>query len=284
MRYRRKTVSALAAAAALVAGLGPALGTADAAEAAEAVRVVTGQAYRTASGPQSFDVYLPPAGAGAAPYPGIVFVHGGGWFRGDKKEFVDEARAAAERGYVAMAITYTLGLPGYPREVEDVRAAVSTVPELATKYGVDPARIAVWGSSAGANLALQVATTSPELVDAAVGWSGPYDLVAIARSGDPRGPTLVSGYLGCDIRTKPCQDKARQASPETHVDAGDPPTFLANSSNELTPAAQATGMAEVLKAAGVPVRTMIVPGKAHSTGFSAEAIGPTLDWLDRHVR
>ncbi|MCZ7525507.1 MAG: alpha/beta hydrolase [Acidimicrobiia bacterium] len=146
---------------------------------------------RVADQPVRLDAYVPLDGRthrGA-----VVVVHGGGWAIGDKESLAPEARAFAEAGLVAFSVDYRLGSAGrFPQALEDVRAAVRWVQDRAGRFSIDPARVGIFGTSAGGNLALMVATTGVggapvrhPRVAAAVSWSGPTDLRVLALV--PRG-------------------------------------------------------------------------------------------------
>ena len=89
--------------------------------------------------------------------PALVLIHGGGW-QGLTKEYLSWlAEDAAKRGYVVFNINYRLAQQAkYPAAVEDCQAAVRWVKAHALVYKIDPARLAVWGESAGGHLASMV--------------------------------------------------------------------------------------------------------------------------------
>jgi acetyl esterase/lipase len=86
--------------------------------------------------------------------PAVVCIHGGGFRAGDRKRWDGLCKKLAERGYVAIAVTYRLA-PKYqfPAAVNDVKAAVRWLRANAEKYQVDPERVAALGDSAGGHLA-----------------------------------------------------------------------------------------------------------------------------------
>ncbi len=118
-------------------------------------------AFLAADRTERLDVYLP-AAAGGELRPGFVWIHGGGWTGGTK----NEARAAnvcgtlARAGYVAVSVDYRLGDGAWPTLLFDCKNAVRFLRAQATRYRIDPARIAVGGGSAGGHLALMVALTA----------------------------------------------------------------------------------------------------------------------------
>lgn len=101
----------------------------------------------------------------------IVLVHGGGWFKGDATWMTSEARRFTDMGLVAVTIDYRLSNQENitPLEsIQDVKAAIQWVRTHSTKIGVNPSRVAVYGVSAGAHLAvmshLLSTATSPNAI------------------------------------------------------------------------------------------------------------------------
>jgi acetyl esterase len=100
-----------------------------------------------------------PAGAGAAPWPILVWYHGGGWVIGDLDTADTTCRKLANRsGALVVSVDYRLA-PEHPAPapVEDCWAALCWVAGAATKLGGDPSRLAVGGDSAGGNLSALLA-------------------------------------------------------------------------------------------------------------------------------
>lgn len=94
-------------------------------------------------------------------YPALIMIHGGGWNSGDKSLQVPMAQQIAARGYVTIPVEYRL-IPEavYPAGLHDIKTAVRWARANASKYGIDPDRIAVSGCSAGAQLATLVGVTN----------------------------------------------------------------------------------------------------------------------------
>jgi len=92
----------------------------------------------------------------------ILLFHGGGWQLGEAAWTFDRAREFARKGIVAISIDYRLALDGLsPVEgVEDACAAFTWVRAHAGEFGIDPARVAGYGVSAGGHLAAAAATLS----------------------------------------------------------------------------------------------------------------------------
>jgi acetyl esterase/lipase len=135
------------------------------------------------------DVYQP-HGDTVTSRPAIVWVHGGSFSGGDKSspELVDEANTFSKEGYVNFSINYRLVAGGCsaggptPACIQaivdsqaDAQKAVAWVRANAATYGVDPTRIAIGGTSAGAIVAMNVGYNNSDpasAVRAAVSLSG----------------------------------------------------------------------------------------------------------------
>ena len=117
------------------------------------------------------DLYAPKDDAQR--HPCIIFIYGGGFSENNQKAETTRAfcRRAADDGFVAFAIDYRLGLKGFvsrgrlgmirPTQnairmaTEDLFRALTCILENAEALKVDPAKIVLVGSSAGAITALQ---------------------------------------------------------------------------------------------------------------------------------
>lgn len=107
-------------------------------------------------------VHHPAPGQGR---PALVYFHGGGFVVGDLESHASFVRRLArEADVVVVAVDYRLAPEHpFPAAVDDCVAATRAVLARASELGVDPARVAVGGDSAGANLALNVAQVEPEV-------------------------------------------------------------------------------------------------------------------------
>lgn len=118
----------------------------------EEVAAVTDHRVPVAGGEITVRVYKP---AGLGPHPVLVFYHGGGWVIGDLYTHDGICRSIVNAaGCAVAAVDYRLAPEfKYPVPVEDSYAGLLWVVANATRLGLDPARIAVGGDSAGGNLA-----------------------------------------------------------------------------------------------------------------------------------
>jgi acetyl esterase len=104
-------------------------------------------------------IYRPAGVAAATPLPALVFFHGGGWVIGDLETHDVLCRQLTAEGRVAVvSVDYRLAPEHkFPAAADDAWAATRWVVAHARDIGVDPARLAVGGDSAGGNLAAVVA-------------------------------------------------------------------------------------------------------------------------------
>lgn len=190
--------AALLAAALLLAGCGGSTAASGATERLD----VPYDAAAPGDPNRTLDAYLPP-GPSAAPRPVVVWVHGGAWFTGDKRNAIaDKVALFAREGYVLVAVNYRLSpVPSaspapdrirYPIHPQDVARAVAWVREHAAELGADPLRIALLGHSAGAHVVALVAA-DPGLLGAH--GLGPSDLRCTA-SLDTEGYDVAAELAG----------------------------------------------------------------------------------------
>ncbi|HYR58898.1 MAG TPA: alpha/beta hydrolase, partial [Chthoniobacteraceae bacterium] len=101
------------------------------------------------------DVYRPEK---ARP-PLIVYVHGGAWRGGSKKEM--PLGALVKEGYAVASVDYRLSTEAqFPAQVHDIKAAIRFLRAQQAQLGIDAARIVIAGSSAGGHLAALVGVTN----------------------------------------------------------------------------------------------------------------------------
>jgi acetyl esterase len=230
------------------------------------------------------DVRRPPdegKTAGSDRRPAVVLVHGGGGIQGGRGDEAPWAEWLAEEGYVAFSIDYRLGFSSSLDATGDVKCAVGWVKENAARYGVDPGRIALMGHSDGGRLALLAAYTegdhrlppSCDVADTGVeAVAAFYPLTDQARLDEIQWPwwrpNLTSSVDDPTEGTPENVLERRLASPISHADPGDPPTFLTHGgADQWMPSEQSELLANRLEEAGVPHLLIELPGARH--GFDA---------------
>ncbi|MBO5555684.1 MAG: alpha/beta hydrolase [Oscillospiraceae bacterium] len=101
---------------------------------------------------QALDVYRP-RGAGDAPLPVIVSVHGGAWVYGDKERYQYYCMELARRGFAVVNFSYRLAPESkFPAPLEDTNTVFHWVLAHGKDYGLDTERIFAVGDSAGAHI------------------------------------------------------------------------------------------------------------------------------------
>jgi len=121
------------------------------AAAPEPVASVIARSIPGPGGAMAVRIYRPMDALPAA----LVYFHGGGWVLGSLEGADESCRMLANRGrVVVISVAYRLAPETkFPGPVEDAYTAVVWVAEHASELGIDPAKVAVGGSSAGGNLA-----------------------------------------------------------------------------------------------------------------------------------
>jgi arylformamidase len=182
-----------------------------------------------AAAQQSLDLYLPAGGEACGPVPVVVYVHGGGFRRGDKSH---QAEAKADlftgEGWAFASVNYRLvgdddaGPDGatYPRAEQDVARAVAFLRDQAARYGLDPGNVMLLGHSAGGFLVALVGTDATFLEEAAPGAGlGAVTCVAPLDTSYDIPANVEAGGRQADMFTEAFGDDPevwRRASP-THV-------------------------------------------------------------------
>ena len=128
--------------------------------------------------------------------PVIIFIHPGAFFTGNNEvdDMVSLANSSAKRGYLAISISYRLGLNvlsdysgerAVYRGVQDLSAAIRFLRENYLQYGIDRDKIYVWGSSAGSFVGLHsIYTEDNERPESTYGGFGDPDLGCIDCEGN----------------------------------------------------------------------------------------------------
>lgn len=258
------------------------------------MRVARNVAYAQVEGVDpnllSLDAYAPSEGKDM---PVMVFVHGGGWRKGDKGNGgTVKARHFVEAGWVYVSVNYRLSpAVRHPVHVQDVAAAIAHVHANVARWGGDPRRIHVMGHSAGAHLAALVATDGSYLKAHGLGLDtlrgvvlldgAGYDIPDLLRDPRPVQAAMYKGAFGKD------PEGWKSASPIAHVaaDQGIPAFLILPIAMRAESCAQSERLAAALKAAGVRAEVRPAPGKTHGTinsefGFAGdEPTGQAMEFL-----
>ena len=267
--------------------------------------------YAGRSPAQRLDIYLPNAGSG--PYPVIIFIHGGGFALGHKRDpHIPGLLEVRECGYALVSLDYRLsGEAVFPAGVQDTKAAVRWLRARGGEYSLDTERVVAWGTSSGGNFAALLAVSEGEpLFDdpslgnegvssgirAAVDWFGPTDFLAMDEQleasgfgpgGHDRADSAESRYLGAPITEAP--DKVRLANPMTYINPRMAPILIQHgTADRIVPVQQSVELARTVEERLGPgvAEIDLLEGAGHEdeTFRTPENMARVLDFVERHLR
>lgn len=245
--------------------------------------------------PLQLDLYIPEK----AHPPLIVYVHGGAWRGGSKKE--NPLRPLVDEGFAIASIDYRLSTQApFPAQAHDIKAAIRFLRAHQSELGIDARRIVIAGASAGGHLAALVGVTNgnKELegkiggnldqssdVQGIISLFGASNLMTILDQSTEHGRSVrvpaLQLLLGGQPTEKP--DLAKLASPVEHIDAHDPPLLLLHGdADPQMPPEQSKELAAAYKKAGLPVKLVIIPGAVHGGKqfYDPERIALMKEFLD----
>ena len=242
---------------------------------------------------QMIDLYLPEAAAadGKRP-PLVVFVHGGGWWKGDRATGEGWLKSLVESGdFAGATIGYRLSNEAiWPSQAHDCKAAIRWLRANADKYGYDGSRMAVWGTSAGGHLVSMLGTSAgnAELegtlgahtdvsskVQAVVNFFGPTRLLpgegaASKKRGEVTDSAPAKLFGGAPNDRK---ELARSASPLFDVSKDDAPMIHFHGTKDgLVPFDQSVAFHAALEKADVESALITMEGAGH--GFQKNQVLP----------
>lgn len=203
------------------------------------------------------DVYRPTRKVTAA--PAILFFYGGGFITGHRREYRFVGQALASKGIIVGVADYGLfPTHRFPEFVEDGAMAALFFRETLAKYGGDPNRLFVAGHSAGAYIAVMLASDArylralgadQSILAGAIGISGPYDFLPITNA------TRIEIFGGPDrVETQPIH----------FIDGKRPPMLLLTGDRDANILPRNTEhMAARLREHGSKVETIVYPGIDH---------------------
>lgn len=236
-------------------------------------QVISDLSYPSKYKENKLDLYLPQGDS--KPLPVILFIHGGGFITGDKFMAANYSRALAADGYAVVSMNYELA-PGATLfdQTKQVGEVWSYLQHLASKYPLDPSRVILAGSSAGAFLAgefalIQSNTEYAKLVEipqlmptnAIKGlllYSAPYDISEIQHIDLKSSQQFVLKRMGWSI----LGDKNWMNNPEfdvlnlsKYVTKDFPPSFVTDG-NTNSFESQARIFVDTLKEQNIQVNSL----------------------------
>ena len=225
-----------------------------------------------------------------APYPIIIWIHGGAWLHGTRHDNQDICEKIVEHGFVCLSIEYRLSPEAiFPAQIQDCKCAVRYVRANADKLNVSAEKIGVWGPSAGGHLVSLLGTSAgvedfegdggwsdeSSSVQAVCDWFGPSDFLQMSKfpcdfdhdAADSPESLLVGGA----IQDNP--DKVQKANPITYISDETPPFYIAHgTADRIVPFNQSELFHAALVEHGIDVTFEKLENAGHGgAGFEADS-------------
>jgi len=236
-------------------------------EQVEKDKVSGGRDYAYGADPLQHFAFWPPTTGSRDPAPLVLFVHGGGWKRGDMENATGKAKVAhyPAEGYAFASVNYRL-VPDatVEQQASDVASALKWIVGHAGELGIDPRRIVLMGHSAGAHLVALVGTDPRYLAAAGLDESAIMGVIPIDGAAYDVTKQLAIGarIMGPTYDQAFGKDPARQRalSPTFQAAAPNAPAFLILHVQRKDGIEQSRALAEALRAAGTTVQINDFPG------------------------
>jgi len=274
--------------------------------AADPITVESNVVYGMYSGTALLlDVYHPSRPNGF----GVIYISGSGWtaplaygaaeLKSDSQSKL-YATALAGGGYTVFTVNHRAAPRfRYPAPVEDVQRAVRFIRHHAKRYGISPERIGAAGGSSGGHLVSMLGTLDgkgklrdPDPVEresakvqCVVARAAPVDFLASTNG------KFVLGMAQPAAGSEGTEEYRifKEASPVSHVTPDDPPILLMHGDkDDLVDYKQSEEMEAKLKAVGVPVKLLRIPGGGHGETFPGavnppDYLGEMVRWFDQYL-
>ena len=202
--------------------------------------------------------------AGEGPRPLLVYIHGGGWIGGDKKQKRENFQPFLDQGISYAAINYRLtGEAPLPAPVHDAARAIQFIRSKASQWNLDKSRIALTGGSAGACTSMWILLhddlADPDSSDPVLRESTRVTAAAVRGGQTSIDPKVIAEWLGPNVLKHRMinmavgestieaalknYDKHRplylEFSPYNHLDGADPPLMMTYGNNMKLPSENA---------------------------------------------
>lgn len=216
-------------------------------------------------------------------FPLVVYIQGSAWKKQDLYAAIPSLSHIAAKGYVIASVEIReTDIAQFPAALEDVKCAIRFMRKNAETYGIDPARVAVWGDSSGGHLSLMTGLTigsydnglyseQSDAVCAVVDYYGVSDLLTLGKYNDILDHDAADSPEGLLIggRVKDNLELARKASP-IHQDLTKPlpPILIVHGDSDgIVHINQSIEMYKALKQHGQCVTFYKVVGADHGAGI-----------------
>ena len=212
--------------------------------------------------------------------PMIVWVHGGAWRSGSKKDL--PLGKLVEVGYAMASVEYRLSTQArFPAQIHDLKAAIRFLRGHGNEWQLPTQKILIAGDSAGGHLAALVGVSNghPDLegdvgnertqssaVQGIISFYGGANLNTLLQQSTPHGLEVRVPALHLLLGGQPADVPAlaRLASPVFHVDPNDPPLLLLHGDQDpQMPINQSLELQGAYEQVNAPVQLEVVHGAAH---------------------
>lgn len=251
-------------------------------------RIILDQQYGE-SPSAKLDIYYPKEGDG--PHPVFIEVHGGAWYFGQKSSIEFEPfLAGLKRGYVCISLGYTLSPEAiYPQAVREIKKAIKYIKDNKDRLNIDPNRMALWGGSAGAQLAAMAAlsgdtgyltdqvTSNESRVNVLVLWYGCYN----RELGKQLDNWIYDNHFGKKDRA----ENILLSNPACHITKNAPYVFLQHGYTDMVvPYEQSVYLDSIIKIIAGKDRSRLdlleACDHADAKMFAQENIEKVFDYID----
>lgn len=225
------------------------------------------------------DVYIPDGVDEADECGAVIFIHGGSWQGGDKREEEIRCKFLASRGYIAATVNYALYSKDNPDAfsvdvvMDEIDAAILELLCFTSELDISLTRVAISGYSAGAHLSMMYAFSrayaAPLDVVFSANLAGPADISTEIWGEDLalKIGTMLSGVeLTRDmLESGEADEILAEISPVTHVDENTPPVLFVYGGKDTTVKAEnGDSLVRALEEHGVEYEYIFMPNSDHS--------------------
>jgi acetyl esterase/lipase len=207
--------------------------------------------------------------------PVIVWTHGGGLISGDKNQVSNYCKILAERGYVVIAIDYTIAPEKkYPTPIKQLNKALAFISSNPDKFKADSCRFVLAGDSGGSMISAATANVitnaryakltniqpglNPEQLKGLILYCGIYEVDNLNTEGAFGYflQTVIWSYF--DKKNISGDEYAKSASVTNYLTSNFPPTFI-SAGNKDPLLKQSKLLAQKLSALNIPTDTLFYP-------------------------
>ena len=223
---------------------------------------------------QTIDLYLPKHYR--HPLPIVLWIHGGGFSTGNKKDTVPIY--LLKIGFAVASMNYRLDDEvSFPAQLFDCKGAIRRLRGAAKQFKLDPTKIVAFGTSAGGTLAALLGTTNGNRqldghvsdnglstsVQAVIDFSGISDFKAFLSTATPSTEVNLKRFLGS--ATGKMSTRANLASPTRIATKQLPPFLIVHGTNDkVVPVSQSQQLFQVVKKAGGDAKLVVIKDAGHS--------------------